>query len=262
MPIKAQKKLGQNFLLSKEVIEHMLEAGKIDPHDIVVEAGPGKGILTEALLRCARQVIAIEKDPRLIMYLSLKFKREIDSGKLILRHGDILEFEPEHEHLKPNGYKIAANIPYYLTGQFLRFFLGHTTYPSTMVLLVQKEVAKRVATDEKESILSIAVKAFGTPRYVETVPARLFSPRPKVDSAVLLIENISRDFFSTIDEQRFFEVVRAGFAQKRKKLAGNLTAVTNKKIIQEIFAANNLSENARAEEVPLSKWKAIIKELM
>ncbi len=262
MDISAKKSLGQNFLNSKAVISSMIEAGAVDSHDIVLEIGPGKGVLTEELLTCARYVIAIEKDPRLVMFLSLKFKREIADGKLKLIAGDALEFNPENEALRPGGYKIVANIPYYLTGQFLRYFLSHPTYPSCAVLLLQKEVAKRItADDNKESLLSLSVKAYGKPAYIETVPAALFTPQPKVDSAVLCISEISKSGFKHLDEDRFFEVLHAGFAQKRKKLSGNLRKLFPKELVENIFSRLDLDDNVRAEDVSLSKWKQLASAL-
>lgn len=258
MPLKAQKSLGQNFLQSRQVIDIMLETGRVDSHDCVVEAGPGKGILTEALLACARQVIAVEKDPRLVLYLNFKFKRQIPSKKLSLLTGDILQFDPAIENLQAGGYKVIANIPYYLTGQFLRYFLSHPTHPALMVLLLQKEVAQRiVARDGKESMLSISVKAYGEPKYIETVPAELFTPRPRVDSAVLAIENISKEFFKNAIEEQFFAVLKAGFAQKRKKLLSNLSVLAPRDTILGLFERCSIPENARAQELSLSKWKML-----
>lgn len=258
MNISPKKSLGQNFLNSKEVIDVMIEAGHIDSHDVVLEVGPGKGVLTEELLRCTKQVIAVEKDPRLVLYLAFKFKREIAQRKLKLIEGDALEFNPDSERLRPGGYKIIANIPYYLTGQFLRYFLSHPTYPSRAVLLLQKEVVKRiVAEDKKESVLSLSVKTFGEPLYIETVPASFFTPIPKVDSAILLVKDISKDFFKNIDEDRFFEVVHAGFMQKRKRLRSNLQKLFPKEIVNAAFKRLDLSDNTRAEELSAAKWKQL-----
>src|SRR3989344_4924937 len=248
--IKAKKSLGQNFLKSKKALSDMLAAGEVGENDIVLEAGPGKGALTEELLKKAGKVIAVEKDDALVEFLRDKFSSEIASGKLQLIHNDILEFDPSSYNLKPKTYKLIANIPYYITGQFLRKFLSGDTQPSKMVILLQKEVVKRImANDGKESILSISVKAYGRPKNIGKVSKENFSPRPKVDSALLPIDNISRDFFTChsrtggnpdsrwpnldprfhgddreggndiaepfviqTDEKRFFEIVKAGFA--------------------------------------------------
>lgn len=260
--ITAKKALGQNFLKSQKIIDAMIEAGEIDSHDIIVEAGPGKGVLTTSLLTCARQVIAVEKDSRLVLYLTLKFKREITSGKLKLITGDILEFDPAREDLQPGGYKVIANIPYYITGNFLRHFLSEVAPPSAMVLMLQREVAKRIIeADKKASILSLSVHAYGQPKYIETVPAEYFSPKPSVDSAVLLIDSISKEFFKNVPEEIFFNVVKNGFAQKRKKLSSNLTALLPKERVVEIFAKLQIPDSIRAEDVPLLKWEALATEV-
>ncbi len=258
--MQAKKSLGQNFLRSASVADAIVATAGVDGHDIVVEAGPGKGVLTERLLPSAREVIAVEKDDRLMVHLALKFKSAIAAGKLTLIHGDILDFDPTERDLRAGGYKIVANIPYYITGQFLRHFLGAAAPPSRMVLMVQKEVAERiVAKDGKESILSLSVKAYGTPRYIETVRRENFSPAPNVDSAVLAIEQISRSFFDTTDESAFFTLVKKGFSSKRKMLAGNLAAanIAAKPALAQMFSACGIAATARAEELSLDQWKRL-----
>jgi len=193
----------------------------------VLEIGPGKGFLTEELLKNSLQVIAVEKDDRLIEILDEKFKKEIASKKLILIHQDVLDFQPQKYKLTNSNYKLIANIPYYLTGQIFRLFLESDNQPSKIVLMVQKEVANRIiARDEKESILSMSVKAYGKPRYVKKVPARYFSPKPKIDSAIILIDNISKGIFKNKnEEQAFFNLMKTGFSHKRKTLLNNLSDV-------------------------------------
>ncbi|MEK7113685.1 MAG: 16S rRNA (adenine(1518)-N(6)/adenine(1519)-N(6))-dimethyltransferase RsmA, partial [Patescibacteria group bacterium] len=190
---RAKKSLGQNFLKSISALNKIVAAGELFPRDMVLEIGPGKGALTEKLLEKAGQVIAIEKDKVLFEFLSEKFKEEIKNKKLILREDDILEFDASQF----KKFKIIANIPYNITGAILKKFLTAENQPEMMVLMVQNEVAKRiVARDGRESLLSISVKAYGEPKIIEKVPARYFSPAPKVDSAVIAIKNISRKVFT------------------------------------------------------------------
>jgi 16S rRNA (adenine1518-N6/adenine1519-N6)-dimethyltransferase len=256
-PFHAKKSLGQNFLHAPHVVGKMIHAAHIGAENTVLEVGPGKGVLTTGLLETGAKVIAMEKDDRAIPFLQEKFKKEIETGKLILLHGDILEFDPHTmPELIPNTYIIAANIPYYITGEFLRKFLESGCQPKSMVLMLQKEVAKRIVGEKgkndklKESILSMSVKAYGMPKYVGTVPARAFRPVPNVDSAILYVENISKDFFKTtnIEEATFFNTVKTGFAHKRKILASNLG------ISQEKWKETDLPEKIRAEELTLSDW--------
>jgi len=151
---------------------------------------------------------------------------------------------------------VVANIPYYITGLILRQFLESDCQPASMVLMVQKEVAERViAKDGKESILSISVKAYGEPVYIRTVSREDFEPAPNVDSAVLLINNISKNFFENLSENRFFEVVKKGFGQKRKMLKGNLG------LSEEIMAKCDIPVKARAENLNLNQWKCLVQQM-
>ncbi|MEK9182002.1 MAG: 16S rRNA (adenine(1518)-N(6)/adenine(1519)-N(6))-dimethyltransferase RsmA [Patescibacteria group bacterium] len=267
--LKAKKSLGQNFLKSKTALRDMIETGEVGENDIVLEAGPGKGVLTEELLKKSGKVIAVEKDDVLFEFLRDKFSPEIASGKLELIHDDILNFNPatffSSYNLQPTthnltpAYKLIANIPYYITGQFLRKFLSGENQPSKMVILLQKEVVKRItANDGKESILSISVKAYGKPKNIGKVSKENFSPKPKVDSAILLINNISRDFFNEINEEKFFQIVKAGFAHKRKLLAGNMRhLVKNGENIKKTLENCGVSPKARAENVKIEQWKCL-----
>ena len=173
--------------------------------------------------------------------------------------GDALDFEQQG---LASVFKVVANIPYYITGAIMRKFLEAEYQPASMTLLVQKEVAQRiVVSDGKESKLSLSVKAYGQAHIAMPVPARFFSPKPKVDSAVIHIANISRNFFDVIDERRFFKLINAGFAHKRKKLISNLAGFATKDNLLKIFSAIGLSENTRAESVSLESWKFIVKSL-
>src|SRR5258708_2066529 len=240
---KARKSLGQNFLKSKPAIKKIIEAGEISSKDVILEIGPGKGVLTEGLLERALQVIAIEKDQELFELLKNKFSKKIDSSKLKLLNDDILDFHPG----SIGRYKIIANIPYNITGAILKKFLTNKNQPERMVLMVQHEVAQRII-GKKESVLSISVKAYGEPKMVMKVPARYFSPSPKVDSAIISIKNISRKNFieNGINEEKFWEIVKKGFAHKRKKLSSNLKSIVSKE--KELF------KDKRAEDLSLKDW--------
>ncbi len=256
-----KKSLGQHFLRSEGALREIAEALGAGPLDVVVEIGPGEGVLTQKILQKAGKVLAIEKDARLIPLLSERFAPEIALGRLEVVEADALTFEPKilGKWLKDGfTYKVVGNIPYYITGALLRKFLEGALQPTTLVFLMQKEVAKRIVAAQKpkkESLLSLSVKAFGTPRYIKTVPKGAFVPAPSVDSAILLIENISRDRFTdSFHEARFFKLIHAGFAQKRKLLARNLEDVISKARIEEAFEALAIAKNTRAEDLPFEKW--------
>lgn len=255
MNMRAKKSLGQNFLNAPQVIQKMVDISHVTNGDFVIEIGPGKGVLTEALLLRGAVVWCYELDQRMVDYLSEKYSTYINSGQLTIIHRDILEVDIEKE-LPKGSYKVVANIPYYISNAILRQFLSTVHQPTDMCLLVQKEVAQRIAQDTKESILSLSVKVYGTPRYVTKVPARYFSPQPKVDSAVIHIGNISRNAFSTArDEHRFFAVVKQGFAYKRKQLASNLGEVFFDKLYwQQVLKERGYPHTVRAEDVNLEDW--------
>jgi len=160
--MRPKKSLGQNFLTSQSVVDKIVETANLDSQDVVLEVGPGKGILTQALLEKAGKVIAVEKDDALIYLLKERFAEEIKNEKLILVRGDILKFDFEEYNLKNDSYKIVANIPYYITGEFLRSVLSSSFQPSQMVLLVQKEVAERIARSKKESMKKLSSQTIKT----------------------------------------------------------------------------------------------------
>ena len=255
--MKAKKSLGQNFLTSQKIVGEIVSAANISDEDTIVEIGPGKGVLTKALLRRAGHVIAIEKDHDLIPLLQEIFSEEIASKKLTLIEGDALSF-----HDLPKEYKLVANIPYYITGMILESFLSRDEQPTTMVLMVQKEVADRIARADKGSILSMSVHAYGEPTYITTVSRRLFSPSPEVDSAVIAIENISRkNFKNKKQEEQFFTLLKTGFGQKRKVLMKNLRSVAEEKKIESAFTKCNINEKSRAENLSRDDWLCLTQSL-
>lgn len=259
---KSQKRrgarLGQHFLTGLWAAATLAEAVAVRQGETIVEIGPGKGALTRELLKTGAPVLAIEKDEVLVAHLHESFKSEIGRGQLRIIGEDIRNFSADEAI---GVYVVAANIPYYITGEIIRQFLTTAHQPRAMALLIQKEVAERiVARDGKESILSISVKAYGTPRVVAKVSKGNFNPPPSVDSAILLVENISRDFFSGIDEKKFFEIVRAGFSSKRKLLAGNLSRFGKDKVLQA-FDSAGIASKARAEDVTLEQWGRLVARL-
>lgn len=248
--------MGQNFLRNILTLWKIADAAEIKAGETILEVGPGEGNLTKELLSRGARVIAVEKDSRLIPFLQQKFSSEISSGQLRPIHSDILEFSPPDFKLTASSYKLVANIPYYITGEILRKALSEWPQPSRIVLLVQKEVAERiVARDGKESLLSISVKIYGEPKIVGIVKAGSFSPAPKVDSAILVIGDISKNRLARIDEKRFFEIVRAGFAHKRKKLASNLKPLfVPPQRDEKRLASCGIPQNTRAENLTLENW--------
>lgn len=258
--MRAKKSLGQNFLKSKKVSKEIVKAAEIKKEQVVVEIGPGKGILTRNLLEEGARVVAVEKDERLVRLLKSDFER-LDRERIKIIEGDIRDFKIQ-ELVGDNSYKLVANIPYYITGEVLKTFLSSDNKPEKIVLLVQNEVADRiVARDKKESILSISVKVFGRPKKVSKVSRKAFKPSPSVDSAILLIENIKNPFPEKSDEKNFFKVLKAGFKHKRKKLFKNLVLDFKKEDVKNAFQTLGLENNIRAEEVGVKAWILLSKYL-
>jgi 16S rRNA (adenine1518-N6/adenine1519-N6)-dimethyltransferase len=247
--VRAKQSLGQNFLMHARIAERIAMVAGVTKETVVFEIGPGTGMLTKELLKLAAKVIALEADHELFEKLQSDFAVEIEDGRLELLSGDIRTFDISS---LPRGYVLAANIPYYLTGEIFRMFLTASNQPRMMTLLVQKEVAERIARAKKESILSLSVKAFGVPKYEFTVPRGAFVPAPNVDSAVLTIRDISRERFeSKAQEETFFALVHAGFAHKRKFVRSNLADAG--------FSVGSIPEKSRAEDLQLSDWLELFK---
>src|SRR3989338_1446901 len=250
--MEKKKSLGQHFLHAKPYLSAVADAAHIKEGETVLEVGPGEGSLTSVLLEHGAKVVAIEKDRRLVPLLREKFK-DFDISKFEVIEGDALDFAIStfrNFDIPRDRFAVAGNIPYYITGALFKKFLTAPRQPSTLVFLIQKEVAERIALSKKESILSLSVKAYGTPRYIKTVPAGAFSPPPKVDSAILAVENISRkNFESSAHEAKFFELVKKGFSQKRKFLKNNLGPD-----YYSFLQKARIEDKARAEDVPLLKW--------
>lgn len=253
--MRIKQALGQNFLMHQATADRIADAAGLSSDSVVLEIGPGTGMLTRSLLARAGKVMAVEADRELIPQLEETFAQELSDGRLEIVASDIRNFDFETVSAP---YQVVANIPYYITGEIIRMLLTAKRKPASVTLLVQKEVAVRIVRSEKESLLSLSVKAFGTPTYAFTVPRGAFFPAPKVDSAVLHIADIGRPFETDAQEQRFFEILHAGFAHKRKRLAKNLEAVAPSAIIAKAFAELDLDKNERAEDVSLDTWKKLV----
>ena len=247
------KSLGQYFLKSQRVINKIIDAADLKTSDIVLEVGPGKGILTEALLQKVKQVIAVEKDKRLAGFLLSKFN---DCKNLSVIHKDILKFQVSGFGFQ--DYKIVANIPYYITSRFLRKFLERGNPPELMVLMLQKEVAERItAKPPHMNLLAISVQIYAEPKIISRVSKNCFSPVPKVDSAIVKIQNIKKP--KNIDIIRFFQIVKAGFSSPRKLLINNLASKLklSKQDLGQVFQECKIPPKTRAENLSIQDWKCL-----
>jgi 16S rRNA (adenine1518-N6/adenine1519-N6)-dimethyltransferase len=260
-PFYKKKSLGQHFLNDAAIARRIAEAGDVVVGDVVLEIGPGTGNLTAPLLALGATVIAVEADARAIDELAVRFKDEIARKRLILHHADIREKSFESLGLTDRNFKIIANIPYYISGLLFRIALGSTIQPKTVVFLVQKEVAERIARTEKESLLSLSVKVYGDPTYCFTVKRGSFTPPPSVDSAVIAIRSVSRARLGSLPDDVFFDVLRLGLGSRRKQLFGLLKQHYREANLREFFDELELTHTVRGEDLGVDVWVRLSQKL-
>lgn len=256
------KQYGQNYLISEKPIREMVAAADLQTSDVVVEIGPGFGVLTLAVAPGVKKLISFEIEKKLQGYWEEKQKElpslEIVWGNFIYQFGEI-------QSTFPKKYKVMANIPYQITSQILRLLLEAEHKPERIIVMVQKEVAQRICAKPGEmSLLAISVQYYGEPKMICKVTKGNFFPAPKVDSAVLMISNIRpASAQTTAAEKEFFEVVRAGFAHPRKQLWSNLAEKfpAHKEHIKSILKDVAGDEKIRAEELSVEQWKKIVQEM-
>jgi len=265
MNFKHKKSLGQHFLNSDYVPKQMCDAGAVALGDVVLEIGPGTGVLTHEILSRGARVVAIEADTRAIESLNKTFANQVASGQLTIFHHDARSLDMAKFGLVDQGFKVISNIPYYISGLLFRQCLESDIQPTDLVFLVQKEVAERIARDSKESILSQSVKVFGDPTYICTVKRGHFTPPPAVDSAVVVVNNICRDKLinSGISAETFFKLLHLAFGQKRKQLVSTLTSTKqyDRAKVLEILQTHSISNTVRAEDMPLQELLHVFAEL-
>lgn len=249
--------MGQHWLYDEASLLAMCEAAELQESDVVLEIGPGLGTLTDFLVEVASRVVAVEFDKRLASDLP----RHVKADNLDVISQDILSFDFTS---LPADYKVVANIPYYLTSNLIRVMSETPNSPTIAVLLLQKEVAERVtAQPGSMSILSVTAQFFWEASLGREVPARLFTPPPKVDSQILILKRRPTALFPDVDTKRFFRLVKAGFAQRRKTLLNSLSAGLSLKREAVIAAcqAAAIDPQRRAQTLNLSEWHKLYKSL-
>lgn len=247
---KPKKSLGQHWLHDIDSLNAMCEAGLVHEHDVVLEVGPGLGTLTELLVENAQRVIAVEYDND----LACELPQRVKATNLEVFHEDIMQFDLTK---LPKDYKVVANIPYYLTSNLLRTFCESSNPPKIIALLVQKEVAERVAASPGDlSILGVTTQMYYEPHLEDIVPASLFTPPPKVDSQIVQLLRRPEPLFGDRDEKQVFRVIKAGFSNKRKTLLNSLSAGLHmsKDQTQQILEATGINPQTRPQELELDQW--------
>ena len=262
--LRARKGLGQHFLIDEDVLQRVVSAAELTPTDVVMEIGPGLGVLTRELARRAGWVFAIELDSKLAGIL----KQTLASfDNVVIINEDVLEVSPEtllreeEGRLSPaissSGYKVVANLPYYITSPVLRHFLEASLKPRVMVVMVQREVAEAIVAEPGDmSVLSISVQFYGRPEIISHVPARCFYPAPEVDSAILRVALYAKPAVDVTDREGFFGLVRAGFATPRKQICNSLTQGLkwSKADVLPLLEGAKIESQRRAEMLSLDEW--------
>lgn len=251
----AKKSLGQHWLRDKATLQKIVDSSSLKSTDIVLEIGPGLGDLTSMLVKRAGQVIAVEKDESLAATLSDRVK----AGNLEVIEADILQFDLNS---LPPDYKVVANIPYYLTSNLIRVLSESPNPPFLMNLLVQKEVAQRIAAPAGQmSLLSVSTQFYYEPKLGVIVPADMFEPPPKIDSQVIILSRRVEPLFKDVDPKIYFRLVKAGFASRRKKLRSSLAAGLHipKKDADKLLAQVGINGDSRSQELSLQDWHKLYK---
>ncbi len=253
-----KKSLGQHWLHDEATLGAICDAANVQAGDAVLEVGPGLGTLTSQLLQRGAIVTAVEFDPVLAEHLEDNVKQSgMSTENLTVVQQDILNFDLR---TMPAGFKVVANIPYYLTSNLIRV-LCESVHPfTTAVILIQKEVAERVAASPgKMSLLSVSAQYYCETSLDVEVPAELFTPPPKVDSQVLVLNRRTQPLFENVDTKQFFRIVKAGFSQKRKTLVNSLSAglATSKDEVRAILEAADVQSDTRAQALSLDDWYAL-----
>lgn len=271
--LRAKKRLGQHFLINRGVLKRIIAAAELSPDDVVLEVGPGLGILTRELAKNAGWVIAVELDSKLAELL----KETLASfGNFAVVNRDILEVDPaallQEQRAnfppaisRPSHYKVVANLPYYITSPVLRHFLEASLKPDLMVVMVQKEVARAIVARPGEmSVLSVSVQFYGKPEIVSYVRAGSFYPAPEVDSAILRIALYPAPPVPVTDARSFFEVVKAGFCARRKQIANSLAQGLDlpRAEVSAMLEKACVASQRRAETLTLEEWARLWQAFM
>ncbi|MBU0648407.1 ribosomal RNA small subunit methyltransferase A [Patescibacteria group bacterium] len=248
-------KYSQNFLKDTRPLPQILSAASLNVDDTVIEIGPGRGVLTKKLCQVAKRVIAIEIDEKLVSNL-IKQYQTVSNIEII--HADFCRFN-WRELVRDGQFKIVANIPYHISGLIVRtIFDSSQKLPTDVVLMMQYELAKKIVTKTTDrTVLSNLIELFGQPKIVSKVSKTCFRPVPKVDSAIIAINNIKKPDIENFDE--FFPIIKIGFSQRRKTILNNLShgLKLDKPKTREILQKANIDPIRRAQTLSLEEWKRL-----
>lgn len=249
--IRPSKTLGQHFLVDRDSLNDIMKAGELTAHDTVLEIGPGLGVMTIPLTGRVKHVIAVEADKGMTELLARDRPKNLEIVEQDFTKFDLTQL--------PKNYKVVANIPYYLTSKIMRLLLESPNPPKVISVLIQKEVAHRIAAAPGSmSVLALSVQYYGKPEVVGEVERHKFWPPPKVDSAILKVALYDKPIFSA-DTGKLFRLIKAGFGEKRKMLRNSLAGGLNISIelAAGLVKQAGLVPTARAQELSLGQWEKL-----
>ena len=256
--IRPSRSKGQNFLINEKIYDEIVAAAAVNSKDTILEVGPGLGFLTARLAKVAKKVTAVELDDNLANFLQIGLdSQDVENVEVV--NQDILKFNPA---VLAKNYKVVANLPYNITSIFLRTFLNSDNRPQSLVLMLQKEVAQRLAAKPGDmSMLALSVQFFGDVEIIREVKAGNFWPEPKVDSAVvrLILKDENHADIKRSEEKAFFRMAKIGFSAKRKMLKNNLAAglQIESSEAEKIINSVGLNTRTRAEDLSMLEWQKL-----
>jgi 16S rRNA (adenine1518-N6/adenine1519-N6)-dimethyltransferase len=256
--LSPRKGLGQHFLASSGVVRRILEAAEVGPGDVVLEVGPGLGVLTQALAETGARVIALELDGELAAALARALAPYGERVRVL--RGDAREVEPAALLPPRVPYAVVANLPYYAGTVIVRRFLEMERRPQRLVVMLQREVARQmVGTPGKLGLLGVGVQFYGRPRIVALVPPGAFYPPPKVTSAIVRIDVAPDPLLPEAEARGFFALVRAGFSAPRKQLRGAMSHALGIPAdgVEGLLRKGGIEARRRAETLSLQEWAAL-----
>lgn len=261
--LRANKKLGQNFLINESIILDIVEKAKVTKDDVVIEIGPGLGSLTKELINNAKRVIAIELDPNMIDILKSRFGI-FENFEII--YGDVLKIDLKELTKAYDRVKVVANLPYYITTPIIMKLLEDKLNIKSITVMVQKEVGERICSTYKDKgygAITVSVQYYSEPKIIIDVPKENFLPAPEVDSCVIRLDMRDKPPVILKDEKLFFRLVKGAFTQRRKTISNSLTCSGNSKdVVMNVLEKLGIDSKLRAENLSIQQYADIANMLV
>ena len=255
--LKANKSLGQNFLINQQIIDDIVKVANVNEDDLIIEIGPGLGSLTSKLADNAKKVVAIELDQNMIEILKERFSLY---KNVEIIHGDIMKVDLKEIIGEEKKVKIVANLPYYITTPIVMKLLEENLKMKSITVMVQKEVGERfcaIPGGKEYGAITVSINYYSDPKIVLDVPKDNFNPIPEVDSCVVQLK-LKKNHIELKDKKLFFRLIKIAFSQRRKNIGNSLTGIgMTKQEVKEMLEALSLDINLRAENLSINQYAQI-----